>query len=267
MLDESKELLDFLQDIGEFAKKSNQKVYIVGGYVRDTIIGINSVNLNQYQPEVINPKVNLLDLDFLIEGDAIDFLNQYLSNNNLGSFNKSKVHILETFSAFKTVKVEIDEVNALLEFASSRTETYPQPAAFPKVKLGASIREDLPRRDFTINAILQSLMPDDFGEIIDYVQGIEDIKSKLIKVFHNDSFIDDPTRIYRAARFMAKFDFQIEKHTLNLMKEAVAHKDFGLWQQKRKGRFDIELDYIKELGEEQKNKALSFLQELLIKAK
>lgn len=262
LLEESKELLDFLRDIGKYAQSYGSKIYIVGGYVRDAIFEkLTGQSLNKELSNSKNPKISTLDLDLLVEGDAVVFLDKYLKEYS-SDYDKNCIKILETFDAFKTIKVSVEGVDALIELASSRTETYPKPAAFPKVKLGASVEEDLPRRDFTINAILQSIMPNDFGEIIDPINGQSDIENKIIKVFHDNSFVDDPTRIYRVARFMAKFNFAIENKTLSLIKEASLSQDFSNWYKKRKNRFEIEFGYIEQLDSEQKDKAIKFLDSL-----
>ena len=83
----------------------------------------------------------------------------------------------------------------------------------------------------------------------------------LIRVFHDDSFIDDPTRIIRALRFMAKFGFIIEEHTKELMIKATKHEDWQKWQKKRKSRFEIERNYILELNQEQKDRVTKFIDE------
>ena len=84
------------------------------------------------------------------------------------------------------------------------------------------------------------LSPKSFGEIVDYVHGLDDMQKGLIRVFHDLSFIDDPTRIYRAFRFACEYGFEIEEHTMNLIKYTLRHPQFDSWFKRRKNRFRIE---------------------------
>jgi len=104
--------------------------------------------------------------------------------------------------------------------ATARLEIYDAPAALPTVETG-SIKMDLYRRDFTINTLAVQLNPKAFGELIDFFGALKDIKEKVIRVLHNLSFVEDPTRVFRAIRFEQRLGFQIAKHTQNLMKNAV----------------------------------------------
>ncbi len=230
------QLEQFFKDLGSFAASDGKQIMLVGGCVRDEILGFSTK-----------------DFDLIIEGDAIEFANSYAKSNK-------DFEILEAFDPFKTIKVKFKNTDFDIEFASARKEIYKESGGFPKLTELTTIKEDLPRRDFTINALLKSIMPDNYGEIIDYAGGQEDIKSKLIRVFHDQSFIDDPTRIYRAARFTTKYDFEIEPHTYKLMEEASKHPDKERWMKKRKNRFQIELDYINNL--ENPSKALQLLSSL-----
>jgi tRNA nucleotidyltransferase (CCA-adding enzyme) len=104
--------------------------------------------------------------------------------------------------------------------ATARTETYERPAALPLVMPG-SIRDDIFRRDFSINTLAVNLNPDRFGELIDLFHARNDIKKRLIRVLHEKSFIDDPTRIFRAVRFEKRFGFKIESITEKLIRDAI----------------------------------------------
>jgi tRNA nucleotidyltransferase (CCA-adding enzyme) len=104
--------------------------------------------------------------------------------------------------------------------ATARTEYYESPAALPKVET-SSIKKDLYRRDFTINTLAISLNPRDFGLLIDFFGGQRDLREKTIRVLHNLSFIEDPTRAFRAVRFSERFGFKLSKHTENLIKSAL----------------------------------------------
>jgi tRNA nucleotidyltransferase (CCA-adding enzyme) len=106
------------------------------------------------------------------------------------------------------------------DVATARTEYYESPASLPKVEM-SSIKKDLYRRDFTINTLAIRLNPDKSGQLLDFFGGQRDIKEKNIRIIHNLSFIEDPTRAFRAIRFSERFGFRISKHTINLIKTAV----------------------------------------------
>jgi tRNA nucleotidyltransferase (CCA-adding enzyme) len=108
-----------------------------------------------------------------------------------------------------------------IDIATTRHESYAQPAALPDVK-PASLTEDLHRRDFTINAMAVRLNAAQFGQLYDLYNGQRDLKAKTIRVLHERSFHDDPTRIFRAVRFAQRFGFRIEPHTAELLQEAAS---------------------------------------------
>ena len=110
-----------------------------------------------------------------------------------------------------------------LDIATARTETYAEPAVLPVVE-PASLQEDLYRRDFSINAIALSLNPTDFGHIWDPFGGLEDLQAKKIRVLHAESFQDDPTRIFRAARFAGRFGCDLEWRTREWLTEAITQQ-------------------------------------------
>lgn len=246
----SKTIDAFLQDIGTGANYLELEAYIVGGYVR------NSLYSDLYEKNL--PEVK--DIDLVISGDAIDFcyrLQKFVEDNDDGH---ETFDIKDEFEQFKTIKINHPRFpDYSVELASARKEIYQEPAAFPKVEIIDDIQKDLPRRDFTINALLYSLNKKDNGEIIDYVGAIDDMQKGLIRAFHSDSFIDDPTRIYRAARFMAEYDFQIEEETLTWIEKAYKNPDFQTWCKKRKSRITIELGNIQALPEQKAEKAMHFL--------
>jgi len=113
-----------------------------------------------------------------------------------------------------------------LDIATARLEYYETPAALPTVEL-SSIKKDLYRRDFTINTLAVRLNRDRYGELIDFFGGLRDIKERTIRILHNLSFVEDPTRVFRAIRFEQRFDFPIGKHTRNLIRSAVSLKLFN----------------------------------------
>ncbi|MEN8264277.1 MAG: CBS domain-containing protein [Nitrospirota bacterium] len=186
------EIYEFLQLSGTVASKLGYSAYIVGGSVRDLLQGETN-----------------LDIDIVIEGDGIHFAQELGKNLHV----KVKVH-----KRFGTAVVITDFLK--FDVATSRTEYYESPAALPRVEV-SSIKKDLYRRDFTINTMAVKLNPEKFGQLIDFFGGQRDIKEKTIRILHNLSFIEDPTRAFRAIRFSERFGFKINKHTINLIKTAV----------------------------------------------
>jgi tRNA nucleotidyltransferase (CCA-adding enzyme) len=108
----------------------------------------------------------------------------------------------------------------MVDIATARTEFYPYPAANPEVE-ASSIRQDLYRRDFTINALAIQLTPPRPGQLLDFFGGLEDLQARHIRVLHANSFIEDPTRIYRAVRFAVRLDFQLELQTEGFIRHAI----------------------------------------------
>lgn len=249
-------LKNFLQELGSAAYSLGHEAYIVGGYVR-----------NQLMQEFHQiPAQTCLDIDLVLNCNAIEFAERFQRYRQDNHPQHQTFEITETFKQFGTVKIkdpEIPEYN--IELASTRTETYHEPADFPQVTIIDNFQDDIPRRDFTINALLESINPikskHPYGEIIDYSSGISDLQKRLVRVFHKDSFIDDPTRIYRAARFAAEYDFEIETQTLEWMQAAMKDERYPLWLEKRKNRFAIELEKIKQLNNSAK--ALTLLDDIV----
>lgn len=203
----SSEILARLESIAAVAGEFNYPVYIVGGFVRDLILGVED-----------------FDLDIVIEGDGIHFAKE-LSDRLKADFIKhrrfqtativikDKAHFRENFFS-SGIKIDI---------ATARKEIYEQPAQLPRVSPG-TIKDDLGRRDFSINAMAVSISEGAFGQLVDFYNSRKDLRNKKIRVLHPLSFIDDPTRILRAIRFEQRFNFSLEKTTLRLLKEAVGLK-------------------------------------------
>jgi tRNA nucleotidyltransferase (CCA-adding enzyme) len=185
-------IFEVLKLAGAVADDFGFQVYIVGGSVRDLLRG----------------EANL-DLDIVVEGDGIAFA------YDLGKKLNARV---KSHKRFGTAVVVTDDFK--FDVATSRTEYYESPAALPTVET-SSIKKDLYRRDFTINTMAIKLNPDRFGQLFDFFGGQRDIKEKTIRILHNLSFIEDPTRAFRAIRFSERFGFKISKHTINLIKTAV----------------------------------------------
>lgn len=218
----------------ELSELSGCKIYLVGGVVRDLFLG-----------------KRIFDLDIVVEGDAISLAQTFAQK--LGKEFK-KHHVFGTATVYPVRKkvspseqgqkntarpvgkdisdgsklsngVYLDEHH--IDFVTARRETYKYWGALPKVE-PATLREDLLRRDFTINAMAISLNGPDYGRLVDFYQGLADLKKGLIRVLHKDSFLDDPTRILRAIRFEQRFSFKIESKTLRLLKDAVGKKALSL---------------------------------------
>jgi tRNA nucleotidyltransferase (CCA-adding enzyme) len=193
-------------------------VYLVGGTVRDILLAERS-----------------FDVDIAVEGDAIA-LAQALADA-LGG----RVRAHEKFGTAVVVYGHGERVDVV----TARTEFYDAPAALPSVE-HASIREDLFRRDFTINAMAVSLRGDDYGRLVDPFGGRVDLEEKRIRVLHNLSFIDDPTRIFRAIRYENRYGFRMDEHTLGLARGCI---EMGLVGDLSSARLRDELVALLEEGE------------------
>lgn len=211
-----REMILLLRSVGEVAQKNGYNAYAVGGFVRDLL-------LRQKND----------DLDIVVEGDGMAFAKALA--RELGG--RYRIH-----ERFKTGVVLLDN-DFKLDVATARLEYYEYPAAMPTVEL-SSIKLDLSRRDFTINAMAIHLNPANFGTLIDFFNCQSDLKKRQIKVLHNLSFVEDPSRIFRAIRFEKRMDFQISPHTRRLVNNAVKMNLFGKADDPR---FLTELKYI--LGE------------------
>jgi tRNA nucleotidyltransferase (CCA-adding enzyme) len=180
-----KNVFSIVKLIGWYAEKNQMPVYLVGGIVRDLLLNINN-----------------LDLDIVVEGDAIKLARDFASQHN---------YQLMTYPQFGTASVW-DRIGYRIDFASARKEVYASSGALPRVSKG-TIQDDLFRRDFTINAMAIAINQKIFGQLIDLYDGKKDLAAGKIRILYNDSFIDDPTRILRAIRFACRFNFQFEKNT------------------------------------------------------
>ena len=189
----SEATMTLLKRIGALSKHMGYKAYLVGGIVRDLLLGSEN-----------------LDIDIVIEGDAIAFAEK-LSHELHG--------IIVAHKRFGTATLTTPEY-LKIDFATARKETYVSPAALPTVEFG-SMKDDLIRRDFTVNAMAIALNEHEFGQLIDFFDGVGDLSRKTIKALHDGSFIDDPTRILRAIRFEHRLKFTIDTRTANLMHKSI----------------------------------------------
>ncbi|MBO6181223.1 CCA tRNA nucleotidyltransferase [bacterium] len=180
----------------------DQNLYYIGGVVRDEILGLPS-----------------FDIDLTYNGNAIEFAK-----------NLPNAEILQINEPFGTVRIKLDGKE--IDIASTRNETYPQKGHLPIVdKIGCSLKEDVLRRDFTINAMAKSTLT---GKIIDYTGGLNDIKTKTLRVLHDNSFIDDPTRILRMLKFAVRFGFEPDEHTQKLQNEYLSNINYDMSYQRLK---------------------------------
>jgi tRNA nucleotidyltransferase (CCA-adding enzyme) len=168
-------------------------VYLVGGAVRDVLMG---------EPN--------FDVDIAVEGDGISF------GRALAGAVGGRAVLHEKFGT----AIVLFGAGGRVDVATARTEFYDYPGALPTVEQ-ASIRQDLYRRDFTINAMAVSLKGADFGRLVDYFGGLRDLSQGVVRVLHNLSFIDDPTRIFRAIRYETRYGFRMDAHTLGLARACV----------------------------------------------
>jgi tRNA nucleotidyltransferase (CCA-adding enzyme) len=191
------ERLTLLQLVREEATQRGLPLYIVGGSVRDLVLG---------RP--------FNDFDLTVEGDAIALARALASKHGGGVTAHLKFGTAKWF-----LPPHLKTGHDTLDLISARSETYKHPAALPTVKTG-SIEEDLRRRDFTINAMAIRLDGDHYGELRDDLNGLEDLQKKTIRVIHPGSFIDDPTRMYRAVRYENRYGFKLAEETVALIPEA-----------------------------------------------
>ena len=182
-------------DIINLYEKS-ENLFFVGGIVRDELLGKQSP-----------------DIDLTYVGNAIEFARSL----NFGE-------ITQINEEFGSVHLKIDDKT--VDITSTRTESYPSKGQLPVVdKIACPLKDDVKRRDFTVNAIAKNCKS---GEIVDYVGGIEDLRNKTLRILHDESFIDDPTRIIRGLKFAVRFDFELDEHTKKLQDEYLENVDYNM---------------------------------------
>ncbi len=173
---------------------NSDKLYYIGGVVRDKLLGVKS-----------------FDVDITYEGNAIEHCSQF-------------GEVIQENPDFGTVRVSVNGQE--VDFASTRSEIYPQKGHLPVVsKIGCSLKEDVMRRDFTVNALAMRVSDQ---KIVDYVNGQKDLKNKVLRVLHDKSFIDDPTRIIRGLKFRARFNFELEEKTRKLQEEYLQNINYDM---------------------------------------
>ncbi|MEK7205117.1 MAG: CBS domain-containing protein, partial [candidate division NC10 bacterium] len=204
---------DLLRLAGAVGDEVGAKVYAVGGFVRDLLLRHGN-----------------LDVDVVVEGDGIAFA-EALARRVAGkvtSHRKFGTAVLTLPDGFK------------LDVATARTEFYEYPAALPTVE-HSSIRMDLYRRDFTINTLAVCVNPERYGDLLDFFGGQLDLRDKTLRIIHNLSFVEDPTRILRAARFEVRLGFRLSRHAEQLTANAV---QMGLLEKLAGVRLSTELQLI-----------------------
>ena len=184
---------DILAQLGKIGDELNVAVFVVGGFVRDMLL--NKENL---------------DVDIVVEGDGVAFAERFAGDHGC------RVRCHRKFGT--AVLIYPDDFK--VDIASARMEYYLKPGALPDIE-HSSVKMDLSRRDFTINTLAISLNQEAYGELLDYYGGQRDIDDKAIRVLHNLSFVEDPTRVFRAVRFEQRLGFQIGKQTEHLLNSAV----------------------------------------------
>ncbi|MGH2544182.1 MAG: CBS domain-containing protein, partial [Ardenticatenaceae bacterium] len=196
--------LALVRRVAREAHTQGHHPYLVGGIVRDLLLG-----------------VPIRDLDIVIEGNAIA-VGRWLARQLGGRvvthdrFGTAKWILREPGFPPKEPLLEAPELPEQIDLITARTEFYERPTALPQVE-HASIKQDLHRRDFTINTLALSLDPAREGQLLDFYGGMEDLQRGLIRVLHNLSFVEDPTRILRAIRFEQRFGFRLEARTEELL--------------------------------------------------
>ncbi|MGB4300780.1 MAG: CBS domain-containing protein [Acetomicrobium sp.] len=188
-----------LRRLGKRAEEMSLKAYVVGGFVRDLLLGKE----NQ-------------DLDIVIEGDAISFIKSWETDGCTVAVHER----------YRTGTI-VFPGNKKVDVATARREFYEYPVALPKV-VGDSLKHDLYRRDFTVNSMAISINETSWGTLIDYFGGRRDLQERQLRVLHNLSFVEDPTRVLRGLRLKHRLGFEFEDNTYRLIMSAVKGGLLGL---------------------------------------
>ena len=208
--------LEFLHLAGDLADDMGVSAYVVGGFVRDLVMEMKGLKW----PDI--------DVDLVVEGDAIEFAHR-LAIRLKGRVREHR-EFMTAMMVFPAQSVgagpelrhphlaEPDEIK--VDVATARLEFYSEPGALPQVERG-SIKMDLYRRDFSINAMAVRLNRDVFGQLVDFFDGQDDIKNRRVRVLHALSFVEDPTRMFRAVRFEQRYGFRMGAQTERFVRNAV----------------------------------------------
>ncbi len=209
LLDRTKFDFKIFEAAEKVASNLNYEAYVIGGFVRDTILGNHS------------PKEKYIDIDLTVRGNFMEFAEQLAEELNIKT--------IVPFEDFKTARLV--EENYQIEIAETRKESYYIDSRKPVVE-STTLEEDLLRRDFTINAIAMSLNKEDFGSIIDPLGGIKDLNKGIIitPLDPDETFSDDPLRMLRAVRFAAKLDFQVANNILDSIDRMSKRLEIISWE-------------------------------------
>ena len=209
LLDRTKFDFKIFEAARKVASNLNYEVYVIGGFVRDTILSNHS------------PKEKYIDIDLTVRGNFMEFAEQLAEELNIKT--------IVPFEDFKTARLV--EENYQIEIAETRKESYYIDSRKPVVE-STTLEEDLLRRDFTINAIAMSLNKEDFGSIIDPLGGIKDLNKGIIitPLDPDETFSDDPLRMLRAVRFAAKLDFQVASNILDSIDRMSKRLEIISWE-------------------------------------
>jgi tRNA nucleotidyltransferase (CCA-adding enzyme) len=215
----AKPLQDLLSIIAEKAQERGWHLYLVGGGVRDLLLATG------------DEPVMLSDLDLVVDGyhrSAESGAGMILAEALQVIYPAARLEVHGKFQTAALLWHKDPVLDSLwIDIATARTEFYPYPAANPEVE-ASSIQQDLYRRDFTINALALRLTEPNAGEMLDFFGGVEDLQNKQVKVLHANSFIEDPTRIYRGVRFAVRLGFGFDRQTEEYIRHAIAS---GIYQQ------------------------------------
>lgn len=205
-------LWELLQKIARYAQQQGWHLYLVGGAVRDLLLSEDQTT------------VNLQDIDLVVDGfhgSQTSEAGVILAKALQKDYPEARLSVHGEFQTAALLWHKDDNFGSLwLDIATARTEFYPYPASNPQVE-ASSIRQDLYRRDFSVNALALRLTNPRQGELLDFFGGVRDLKKRLIRVLHANSFIEDPTRIFRGVRFAARLNFSLESQTVDYIKYAV----------------------------------------------
>lgn len=194
----------------------DNSLFYIGGVVRDKLLGVKS-----------------FDVDITYVGNAIEHCSKFgeviQENPDFGTVRvriNSHPNLNHSQARGEILPSLRERGGIVVDFASTRAEVYDRKGHLPTViKIGCSLKEDVLRRDFTVNALAMNTKT---GEIVDYVGGQEDLKNKILRVLHDESFIDDPTRIIRGLKFRVRFGFELEEHTRKLQEQYLSNINYDM---------------------------------------
>jgi tRNA nucleotidyltransferase (CCA-adding enzyme) len=212
----SPEAQRILEITARLAIQHNWPVYLVGGWVRDGLLGIPNYDLDISVVGDAHALAHLIAQETGAEVEAHD----RFDTATLHFPAESKVQSLKSNVEASESKIQNSKFKIHIDLVTARRETYETPGALPTVEAG-TIQDDLARRDFTINAMAAELTPDGPGELVDPHGGLDDLNARLIRILHTGSFRDDPTRLIRAVKFAERLGFRIEQDMLELALQAI----------------------------------------------